>query len=137
MRVGVERSRPAALTFPRSPYTAYSSRNDPLRALRNNLPDGVDLLGFAGGPTQSSYSLFKPYGTRRITEVNRQNSASFEWLVACPSGILERTGEPWDLWLQASPYTIVSSHEIVFTVQHGPEEWFLLRAKEISQSPRK
>lgn len=108
---------------------AYASRNDPLADLRKDLPATAREVGFAGGPTQSSYSLFKPFGSRRVVEARRHNAHSFPWLVACPSGILERTGIPWEEWLASSPYTVVSSHPVTFTVQHGSENWFVLRSR--------
>ena len=108
---------------------AYSSRSDPLQAIRKDLTAHCDVIGFAGGPTQSSYSLFKPFGTRRVIEVNRENAESFEWLVAAPTGILERVGTPWDKWLHDSPYTVVGKYRITFTVLVGPEDWYLLQRK--------
>ena len=77
---------------------AYSSRSDPLQAIRKDIPENCDVIGFAGGPTQSAYSLFKPVGTRRVIEVNRANAESFEWLVAAPTGIRERVGKSWEEW---------------------------------------
>ena len=108
---------------------AYSSRSDPLHAIRKDIPANCQVIGFAGGPTQSAYSLFKPFGTRRVTELNRANAHSFEWLVATPSGILERVGKPWDEWLSSSPYTVAGKYRITFTAQVGPEDWYLLQRK--------
>jgi hypothetical protein len=108
---------------------AYSSRSDPLHAIRSDLPASCNIIGFAGGPTQSSYSLFKPFGTKRIIEANRTNIDSFEWLVAARSGIPERTGKSWDEWFPGSPYEIVGQYRITFTVLHGTQDWYLLRRK--------
>ncbi len=108
---------------------AYSSRNDPLQAIRADLPPDCDVIGFAGGPTQSAYSLFKPFGTRRVVEVNRTNSDSFEWLVANSNGILERVGKPWDEWISGAPFTIAGKYRITFTAMVGPEDWYLLKRK--------
>jgi hypothetical protein len=108
---------------------AYSSRSDPLHAIRADLPADCKIIGFAGGPTQSSYSLFKPFGKRRVIEVNRENVDSFEWLAAARSGIPERVGKSWDEWFPGSGYEIVGRYQITFTVLHGPQDWYLLRRK--------
>jgi hypothetical protein len=113
-------------------HDAYASRNDPLHAIRGDLPAHCPVVGFAGGPTQSAYSLFKPFGTRRVIEVNRENVESFEWLVAARSGILERVGKPWDEWLAGSPYAVVDQYRITFTARVGPEDWYLLRRKSVA-----
>jgi hypothetical protein len=110
-------------------HEGYSSRNDPLHEIRSALPTDCRLIGYAGGPTRSAYSLFKPIGSRRVIEAHRANINSFEWLVASPEGIKERAGQSWEQWLAASPYTISSRYCITFTVQFGPEDWFLLRRK--------
>jgi hypothetical protein len=110
-------------------HEGYSSRNDPLHEIRAALPTDCKIVGYAGGPTRSAYSLFKPIGSRRVIEAHRGNVNSFEWLVASPEGIKERVGQSWEQWLAASPYTISSRYCITFTVQFGPEDWFLLRRK--------
>lgn len=108
---------------------AYGSRNDTLAGLRDHLPPEAREIGFAGGPTQSAYSLFKPFGSKRIIESHPGNIDSFDWLIACPSGILERTGKNWDEWLASSPYHVVASQPVVFTVLHGSETWYVLRSR--------
>lgn len=108
---------------------AYSSRSDPLHAIRADLPPDCREVGFAGSPTQSAYSLFKPFGSRRVVEVNRANVESFEWLVAAPIGINERIGKSWDEWLPNSSYVVARKYHITFTAQVGPEEWYLLHRK--------
>ena len=109
---------------------AYTSRADPLHSIRNDLPVQCNSLGFAGGPTQSSYSLFKPLGTRRVIEASRANVESFEWIVASPTGIQERLGKSWDEWLPYSSYTVAARYRITFIAQVGPEDWYLLHRKK-------
>jgi hypothetical protein len=108
---------------------AYSSRSDPLHAIRADLPKDCTTIGFAGGPTQSAYSLFKPFGTRRVVEANGANANSFEWLVAAPTGIMESIGKSWDEWLPGSPYDVTGKYRITFTAQVGPEDWYLLHRR--------
>ena len=115
-------------------HEGYSSRNDPLHEIRAALPTDCKIVGYAGGPTRSAYSLFKPIGSRRVIEAHRGNVNSFEWLVASPEGIKERVGQSWEQWLAASPYTISSRYCITFTVQFGPEDWFLLRRKNTADT---
>lgn len=109
---------------------AYDSRSDPLHAIRKDLPAECGIVGFAGGPDESAYSLFKPFGQRKIIEVHQGNADSFEWMVAATDGIQERTGQPWDEWLAQSPYSVVSSYRIAFKASVGRQDWHLLRRNQ-------
>ncbi len=110
-------------------HEAYDSRSEPLRPIRLDLPKAAMTIGFAGGPTESAYSLFKPFGNRKIVEAHTENIDSFEWLVAARTGIKERTGQSWDEWLASSPYQVANSYRITFTVLFGAQDWYLLKRK--------
>lgn len=101
---------------------AYSSRGDPLHAIRADLPADCREIGFGGNPTHPAYSLFKPIGSRRVIEIHQGNSTDCEWLVAAPLGMEERTGQNWDQWLAASPYDVINHYPITFLVRVGPRE---------------
>lgn len=113
-------------------HEAYDSRSDPLHAIRKDLPAECGTLGFAGGPSESAYSLFKPFGQRKIIEVHQGNANSFEWMVAAPDGIKERTGQAWDEWLAQSPYSVVRSYRIAFKASVGARDWHLLRRSQLA-----
>jgi hypothetical protein len=116
-------------------HQGYASRNDPLHAIRTGLPADAAVVGFAGGPTRSAYSLFKPFGSRRVIEAHRANIDSFEWLVAMPEGIRERLGMSWEDWFASSPYEIVAQHQVTFVTSFGPENWYLLHKRPVAQDP--
>jgi hypothetical protein len=54
-------------------YSAYSGRNDHLAPVREQLPDGASLIGFAGTGDESEYSLWKPFGLRKIVDLKPIN----------------------------------------------------------------
>lgn len=115
---------------------AYGSRSDPLHEIRDDLPENCQILGFAGGPTESSYSLFKPYGSRKIVEVHKENVDDFEWIVAASDGIRDRTGKNWEQWIEMSSYSIASRYHIAFKASVGAKDWYLLhRSRSVGYSP--
>lgn len=64
---------PSLTSRARLVYSAYSGRNDHLAPVREHLPDGATLIGFAGTSDESEYSLWKPYGLRKIIDLNPIN----------------------------------------------------------------
>jgi hypothetical protein len=57
-------------------YGVYGARNDQLKEVRDNLPEGCDVLGFAGTGDESEYSLWKPWGIRMVKDINPNNLRS-------------------------------------------------------------
>ena len=49
-------------------YAVYDNRSDNLAALRDRLPEGCRSIGFAGSGNESEYSLWKPFGARRVVD---------------------------------------------------------------------
>lgn len=109
----------------KSIHSGYSDRNDPLAVLRRQLPAN-ESVGFAGSPARSSYSLHKPFGSRRIIEVTSDNWNEFEWLIATPWGIESRTGLDWQTWLEQSGHEVLDHRELTFYTRAGSESWYLI-----------
>ncbi len=120
----------------RAVYQTYSHRNDVLAPLRSSIPAEVGELGLLAGSNDTDYSLWRPFGTRRIiylaadTNGFLQNHGRVEWAV-----IKERTWRgisktPLKEWLEAQGGEIIATRSIVEIVSWGPEDWHLVRFKK-------
>jgi hypothetical protein len=64
---------PSLTSRARLVYYAYSGRNDHLAPVREHLPDGASLIGFTGTSDESEYSLWKPFGLRKVIDLKPIN----------------------------------------------------------------
>jgi hypothetical protein len=64
---------PSLSSRARTVYSVYSGRNDHLAPVREHLPDRATLIGFAGTGDESEYSLWKPFGVRKIIDLKPNN----------------------------------------------------------------
>jgi hypothetical protein len=107
-------------------YQAYSMRGELLAPFREKIPAG-ELVGFAGGGDNSAYALFKPFGTRHVTNLSLRTLDSVQWILATRDGFERRLGMPLEQWEPASGFTKVYQKTIVSRVSTGPEDWLLYR----------
>ena len=117
-------------------YSAYAHRNDALAPLRDRLPDGARKIGFVADVDDSDYSLWRPFGRRKVVSL-RDDDHPFvqlpddvEWIVvkqeiwpeACPVSL--------ETWAAEHHAKIVLSVPIVELVSSGPETWCLLHIEK-------
>ena len=107
-------------------YQTYSIRGEFLAPFREKIPAG-ELVGFAGGGDNSAYSLFKPFGTRHITNLSPRTVDSVQWILATRDGFERRLGMTLEQWEPASGFTKQYQETIVSRVATGPEDWLLYR----------
>ena len=105
-------------------YQTYSIRGELLAPFRDKIPTG-ELVGFAGGGDNSAYSLFKPFGTRHVTNLSPRTLDSVQWILATREGFERRLGMPLEQWEPASGFTKTYQETIVSRVSTGPEDWLL------------
>jgi hypothetical protein len=115
-----------------SVYATYANRNDLLAPVRARLPDDAREIGFIAGSNDTDYSLWRPFGRRKIIYL-RQNAARFlnhpdeiQWLVVKENEWQNVSSEPLAGWAQTNHFQIVASVEIVELVAWGGERWCLL-----------
>ena len=53
----------------RTVYSVYGNRSDSLSSVREKLPEGAKVVGFAGTSDESEYSFWKPLGDQRIIDL--------------------------------------------------------------------
>jgi hypothetical protein len=86
---------PSLTSRARTVYSTYSERNDHLAPVREHLPDGATLIGFAGTGDESEYSLLKPFGVHKIIDLKPINGKlpllrGVDAIVASECGINDR-----------------------------------------------
>ena len=114
-------------------YTTYSHRNDLLAAIRPHIPEDVRELGFLAGSNDTDYSVWKPYGSRRIKYLNEDEAtilphhSGVEWAVIKEIAWKSTTTKPLAEWLHEEGGEIVFSETISEVVIWGPEKWYLVR----------
>lgn len=68
-------------------YSAYARRNDALAPLRDGLPDNARTIGFVADTDDSDYSLWRPFGLRKVEYLRDHNHptvnvpSNVEWIV--------------------------------------------------------
>ena len=112
-------------------YTAYAHRNDILAPLRVGLPTSARKIGFIAGSNDTSYSLWRPFGQRRVTDLRPDirrflAQPNVEWVVVKADIWPEISSVPLAQWAQEHHAQIVLTAAIVQLVSAGPETWCVL-----------
>ena len=117
-------------------YSCYQNRNDLLAPLRAELPDNAVNIGFIAGDNDSDYSLWRPFGRRRVTYLRDDTHllpawpADIEWLVVKRSAWPEIADAPLEAWAGQHRMEIVCSVPIRFLASADEETWCLLRVRK-------
>ena len=118
-------------------YRFWDGLRDDLAPLRNQLPPGVARLGYAAGFRDTSYGLWKPFGSRAIVELGlplgaqTRPPADLEYAVVTGQGLKNRYGMSLPDWLD------FARAEIIFEMQRNVsltstdpavyDSWYLVR----------
>jgi hypothetical protein len=117
-------------------YSCYQNRNDLLAPLRAGLPDNATNIGYIAGVNDSDYSLWRPFGQRRVTclrdDTHQLSSlpADIEWLVVKRTIWPEITDVPLEEWAVQHRIEIVYSVPIRSFASKGEETWCLLHIRK-------
>jgi hypothetical protein len=117
-------------------YSCYQNRNDLLAPLRGRLPDNATNIGFIAGANDSDYSLWRPFGRRRVTYLRDDTHllsswpADIEWLVVKHSIWPEITDVPLEEWAAQHGIEIVFSVPISAFASGTEETWYLLHIRK-------
>jgi hypothetical protein len=117
-------------------YLAYAHRNDALAPLRAGLPTGVLKIGFLAGENDTDYSLWRPFGLRRVEYLQSGADPSIkvpdnvEWLVVKRAGWQEATHVPLETWAAQHDAKITLSIPIVTLVSWGEQTWCVLHIEK-------
>jgi len=96
------------------------------------LPADAREIGFLAGSDDASYSLWRPFGQRRVIYLRQAGSdfvehpGDIEWLIVKENQWPDMTSTPLAEWAGAHGFKIIFSAEIEELVSWGPEKWTLL-----------
>jgi hypothetical protein len=117
-------------------YTTYAHRNDVLAPVRSALPDSAQEIGFVAGSNDTDYSLWHPFGVRRViwlrdrSRPGLQVPPGLKWMVIKRAVWPEVSEQPLEDWAAAHHATIVAEVPVTTLVTWGAENWCVLRLEE-------
>jgi hypothetical protein len=112
-------------------YAVYAARSDVLGPLRKYLPPGAETIGFLGTPDEPETALWRPFGTRRVVDLTKENEQELSGkgistLVLSGDGVEEIYGYSLDHWLQQRHPHILGHEKLTVSVHRGPEDWIVV-----------
>ena len=126
-----------ALQATAAKYHYWAILRDDLAPLRNQLPPGVARVGYAGGFRDTSYGLWKPFGSRVIVELGLPLGAKtpppsdLEYAVVTANGLQSRYGMGLAGWLNFYHAEIVfemkRNTSLATTDMTSYDTWYLVR----------
>jgi hypothetical protein len=117
-------------------YATYAKRNDVLASVRDRLPPAVREVGFVATSNDTDYSLWRPFGSRRIISLRNESKPGLqvppglEWLVVKRTIWPEVCDQPLEEWADAHHAVIMASVPVTTLVSWGAETWCILRVDE-------
>jgi hypothetical protein len=118
-------------------YHYWAVMRDDLAPLREQLPPGVTRLGYAAGFRDTSYGLWKPFGSRVVVELGlpldakTPPPADLEYAVVTAGGLQSRYGMSLKDWLNFSHaeiiYEMKRSISLVSSDPANYDSWYLVR----------
>ena len=124
----IEKLRTRALSV----YANYGSRSDVFSPLRQLLPPAVSEVGFFNGGDDPVSSLWKPYDSLIVREVNpKDNLASLQdrglhYIFAGERGLRENRSQTIEEWATDLHASIVATTILHPSVSRGAERWVLI-----------
>ena len=128
--------RPALQTIA-AKYHYWAVMRDDLAPLRDQLPPGVTRLGYAAGFRDTSYGLWKPFGSRVVVELGlplgskSKPPADLHYAVVTERGLQQRYGMDLKTWLNLTGGQVVFEHRRNANLEtHSDphyESWYLVK----------
>lgn len=120
-------------------YRMWETLRDDLKPMRQHLPKEEKVIGYAGAFRDTSYGLWKPFGSRVLPEIGVpiKNPARHvkvpNFVVATENGIQQRFGLSLDEWMhhenKTVAYTFKRATGLEADSAGARDEWFLLRPR--------
>lgn len=113
-------------------YEVFSRKNDVLAPLREALPAKVKTVGLIAGGNDASYSLWRPFGQRRVVDLRADISrflaqpATDAWVVVKENQWPKVSPVPLKIWAAEHHADMVIRVPITEVVSWGPEYWVVL-----------
>jgi hypothetical protein len=109
-------------------YAVYAARSDALGPLRKYIPAGAGVIGAVGGWNEPETALWRPFGTRRVVDITRENehqllAMGVSTLVVSGDAVRAIYGYSLDQWLQQRNLRVLGREKLVVRARRGPEDW--------------
>ncbi len=127
--------RPALQTLA-AQYHIWAVMRDDLAPMRNHLPPGVTRLGFGAGFRDTSYGLWKPFGSRQVVELGlplgsrSKPPADVSYAVVTERGLQQRYNMDLKTWLNWTGGHVIfeqpRSTSLVAHSEQSFESWYLV-----------
>ncbi len=132
------RQHPDSTTVHRltSVYSTYASRNDSLAPVRAGLPDDAADIGFLADSNDTEYSLWRPFGRRRVVWLQDDVHPGFqiphgvEWLVIKAVIWPKVSDQSLADWAAEHQAKIVATTSITTLVSLGAETWEIVHLEK-------
>ncbi len=117
-------------------YSTYAHRNDLLAPLREAIPADVKEIGFVAGSNDTDYSLWRPFGQRRVIELQStdgkaiQVPAGIKWMVIKKDAWPDFSNVPLEEWVAEHHARVVLSVPLVELVSWGAQTWCLVQLED-------
>ena len=113
-------------------YSIYSTRADPLAAVRELLPPRLAIVGFLARGDDTDISLWRPYGSRRVEHLLVSDPPAYitqqgiEYIVAGEINF-ELSGTTFAAWQKQTGAELIATTNATLRVSEGPQQWYILR----------
>jgi hypothetical protein len=121
-------------------YAVYATRADPLADVRKFLPPDANVVGFIGTEDDTSISVWRPYGSRRVEEFLVDDSAeeirrqNIQYVVLGGYNLAYHN-TTLAAWLEKSRAEMAGVTSATIKVSEGPQPWYVVRLKETPATP--
>jgi hypothetical protein len=118
-----------------SVYAVYSQRFDPLANVRALLPADTRIVGFMGTQDDIEISLWRPYFSRRVKDVQLTDSPQFirdqgiRYVVVGGFNLAEKHVSLKE-WLERTHAEIIATTSATVKVSEGPQAWYIARLQD-------
>ncbi len=115
-------------------YSVYSTRADPLAAVRSLLPPDLAVVGFLARGDDPDISLWRPFGTTQVKHLLVSDSPadirqrSIEYIVVGEFNF-GLSGTTFAAWQRQTGVELVATTNATVRVSEGPQPWYIVRLR--------
>ena len=118
----------------RTVYSVYAGRNDHLAPVREHMPAGTKTIGFAGTSDESEYSLWKPFGLRKIVDLKPINGRipslhGVDAIIGSEWGINDRYHLTATELARAVQGSLIWEGKVAVMAGREPMSWYVIKPK--------
>ena len=114
-------------------YSTYAQRNDALAGVRDLLPPETKIVGFIGTEDDCDYSLWRPFGSRRVEHFLLSDSPEYihqrASIVVVGGFNLQSQGQTLDGWLNATHAELIGTTNATLKLTEGAQPWSVARLR--------